>query len=449
MNVIDFNTKRHVNLDGYPLTEDGIALAFTAIHKNDLRYDHDRGRWYAWTGTIWREERTRLAFDWVRTTCRDIGERQDGADEKILQFLGRASTASAVEKFAQADRAFAVRSDIWDCDPYLLGTPGGVVDLRTGQMLPPRRDHYITKSTAVAPSKSANCPLWLKFVGEVTKGDAGLVNFLQDYSGYTLTGDTREHALFFGYGPGGNGKGVLMNTLSKLMGDYCRIVPMETFTASNSDRHPTDIAMLHGARMACAVETEEGRAWAETKIKTLTGGDKVSARFMRQDFFEFTPQFKLMLIGNHKPILRDVGESTRRRFNMVELNHQPLVKDLELESKLKTEWPEILRWMIDGCLNWQRNGLQRPEVVRNATEQYFTEQDVIKRWIEDECEKDKNLADTFPRLFGSWKEHAEINGDQVGTSRWFSKQLERLGYTKIKDVCGIRGRGFQGIRLRD
>lgn len=240
-----------------------------------------------------------------------------------------------------------------------------------------------------------------------------------------------------------------MNTLSKLMGDYCRIVPMETFTASNSDRHPTDIAMLHGARMACAVETEEGRAWAETRIKTLTGGDKVSARFMRQDFFEFTPQFKLMLIGNHKPILRDVGESTRRRFNMVELNYQPLVKDLELESKLKKEWPEILRWMIDGCLKWQKNGLQRPGVVRNATEQYFTEQDVVSRWIGDECETGKNLSETFPRLFASWQEHATINGDQVGNSKWFSSQLERLGCTKIKDAFGIRGRGFRGIKLKE
>jgi putative DNA primase/helicase len=195
-NVIELNSfKRTIppedvirELSESTITEDSIALAFTAIHKHDLRYDHDRGRWYAWNGVIWREERTRLAFDWVRTTCREIGDRQSIADEKILAFLGRASTAGAVEKFAQSAREFAVTSDIWDCDPYLLGTPGGVVDLRTGKMLPLRRDHYITKSVAVVPASSADCPLWLKFVGEVTKQDDDLVNFLQDYSGYTLTG---------------------------------------------------------------------------------------------------------------------------------------------------------------------------------------------------------------------------------------------------------------------
>jgi putative DNA primase/helicase len=146
--------------------------------------------------------------------------------------------------------------------------------------------------------------------------------------------------------------------------------------------------------------------------------------------------------------LRDVGESTRRRFNLINFDYQPPVKDLKLEKKLRAEWSGILRWMINGCLDWQRNGLQRPDIVRGATELYFAEQDIVARWIEDECERGRNLSETNERLFAGWKEYAETNGDQVGTKKWFLAQLGRLGYTSIKDVFGIRGRGFLGLKLR-
>jgi hypothetical protein len=179
-----------------------------------------------------------------------------------------------VEAFARADPQLAVTAEIWDRDPWLLGTPGGTVDLRTGELRTARREDFITKQTGAAP-EPGEPRRWLQFLREATAGDSELVRFLQQVAGYCLTGSTREHSLFFIYGPGGNGKSVFLNLLNYVLGDYATTAAMETFTASKHDRHPTDLAMLNGARLVSASETEEGRAWAESRIKQLTGGDKI------------------------------------------------------------------------------------------------------------------------------------------------------------------------------
>ncbi len=429
------------------LTEDGIARVFARRHQDTLRYCHSSGCWHQWTGYAWRPERTRLAFSWSRDICRELVTTSSDVSDKIKATLAKASTAAAIERFAQADRAFAVTSEIWDRDDFLLGTPSGTLDLRTGEIHKPTREDYITTLTAVAPSIAPDCPRWLAFLEESTGGDADLIRFLRAWCGYTLTGITREHALLFIYGPGGNGKSVFLNTVAGILGEYAKIASMETFTASQSDRHPTDLAMLRGARMVCASETEEGRAWAETRIKQLTGGDPISARFMRQDFFTFTPRFKLAVIGNHKPVLRNVDEAARRRFNVVPFILKPQTPDRELEAKLRDEWPDIFRWMIEGCLDWQRNGLIRPQSVIEATVEYFTEQDSVRQWIEEHCRTGgRDIADTMSNLFRSWSDYAAANGEKPGTTKWLSQTLIRHGCEPVRDTPGHRNkRGFLGI----
>jgi putative DNA primase/helicase len=425
------------------VTEDSAAQQFVEDRGADLRHCHSHGAWFRWNGVRWEQDKSGLAFHWARILARRLAEDQD---ERKRYITSKTSFAAGVERFAKHDPKVAVTMDHWDRAPWLLGTPGGTVDLRNGMLRPSSRDDGITKVTLVAPS-ATGCPLWLKFLDEATGNDAELIRFLQQWCGYCLTGVTREHALVFVYGTGGNGKGVFLNVLMSILKDYAATSAMETFTASSSDKHPTDLAMLRGARLVTASETEEGRAWAEARIKALTGGDRISARFMRQDFFEYTPNFKLMVIGNHKPTLHNVDEAARRRFNIVPFIRKPAVPDRELERRLRSEAPAILQWMIDGCLDWQRNGLVRPKCVVEATEQYFSDQDLFKHWLEDECicepgNVDRSTASSV--LYKSWSDYAKAAGSKSGTTSTFKDNMIAAGF---KFYRGMKAREFIGISL--
>ena len=269
------------------ITEGSVADAFTHEHRDRLRYDHHAGKWFLWDGGRWRREETKLAYRWAHQRAKILAAVADSA--KTIISAGRASFAGGVEQLAQSDRTFAVTSEIWDRDPWLLGTPAGTLDLRTGEMREAVREDYISKTSAVAPANSPDCPRWINFLKQTCNADTGLIRFLQQWYGYSLTGSIQEHALLFVHGPGGNGKGVWLNTVSNILGDYCRTAAMDTFTASKHDRHPTDLAALKGARMVCASETEEGRAWSEVRIKQLTGGDRIAARFMRPGLLRVQP----------------------------------------------------------------------------------------------------------------------------------------------------------------
>jgi putative DNA primase/helicase len=360
--------------------------------------------------------------------------------------LASAKTVAAVERLAKADRWLAATVDQWDADPWLLNTPTGVVDLQTGKSRQHRHHDHMTKLTGVAPDASCPIATWLEFLNRIMGGNSDLVAFVQRLAGYALTGLTREHALFFLFGTGANGKTTFVNAITSCLGDYHRTAPIETFTDSKNERHPTDLASLRGARLVTAVETEEGRRWAESKIKALTGGDKIAARFMRQDFFEYAPQFKLVIAGNHKPGLRSVDEAIRRRFNLIPFTITiPLgERDEKLSDKFRNELPGILAWMIQGCLEWQTKGLAAPEEVKSATAAYLEAEDAITTWIDDCCQHDANAWEKTAALFASWTAWAEKAGEYVGSRKRFAERLEARG---IMPVRRRDGRGFIGLRL--
>ncbi len=428
------------------VTEDEAALRFADLYRTRLRYCFSHGAWFEWTGSIWRRNNVGLAFDWARQLARRLAAEEP---DKVRYVTSKTAFAAGVERFCRSDEAFRVEAEHWDRDPLLLGTPGGTVDLRTGILGPADPVDAITKSVAVVPAETAACPTWLRFLDESTGGDAGLARFLAQWAGYSLTGDTREHALVFVFGAGGNGKSVFVDTLGGILGDYAVTAAMETFVAANHDRHSTEVAMLRGARLVTASETEEGRAWAETRIKSLTGGDPVTARFMRQDNFTFRPAFKLLFVGNFKPVLRNVDDANRRRFNLVPFTRKPAVPDRLLEEKLKAEWPGILRWAIDGCLDWQRHGLVRPAVVTDATRDYFEAQDTFGAWLAEECDIEPGntwKSATSAELFTAWSEYADAAGERTGTRKSFADLLEKRGLASHKGGKGVRT--FRGIRLR-
>ncbi|WP_245903476.1 phage/plasmid primase, P4 family [Humitalea rosea] len=408
--------------DDIELTEDGVARVFEERHRDLFRFCEDTGQWLQWSGTHWATAMRGVAFTWARDLVRQMNRT---ADFKGRAITGKASFAGAVETYAKRG-AMAIKAEALDRDTFLLGTPGGTVDLRTGILRPASPAEFITKTTAVAPAWGPPPATWLMFLDDATSKDAGLIEFLRRWCGYALTGDIREHALLFGYGPGGNGKSVFLNTVSGIMGDYATTATMDAFTASQNDKHTTDMAMLRGARLVTASETEEGRAWAETRIKQMTGGDPVTARFMRQDNFTFRPQFKLTIVGNHKPVLKNVDDAARRRFNIVPFVHKPASPDRQLEEKLKAEWPAILRWMIEGCLAWQRDGLTKPAVVAAATAEYFDAQDAFGQWLAECCDIDPTPSTKPGALLNSFIAWCQRNGEQQPNRNKMRGMLERV-----------------------
>ena len=426
-----------------PIAEDLIALAFAERHAHELRYVAARARWMHYDGTRWVQDDTLHAFDRARAICREIALDCD----KPASAVASAATVAAVERLAKADRRLAATAAQWDANDWLLNTgddeTAATFDLRTGDSRPPDPLDYITKKTACrcAPPGTPH-PLWTSFLDRVTDGNVELQNFLQRYIGYCCTGFTSEHVFVFAYGTGANGKSTFINTIAKIFGDYATVADMSTFIASSNERHPTDLAKLVGARLVVAQETQKGRRWDETKIKALTGGDKITARFMRQDFFDFVPTFKLFICGNHKPRLSSVDEAIRRRLLLVPFTVQiPLAeRDPELMQKLEAEWPAILRWCIDGCLEWQRMGLQPPAIVRDATDAYFADQDTLQQWLDDCTEDGGEFA--FSRtteLFASWKAWCENRNSKPGSAQALSEALVDRGFVKKRNNVGQQG----------
>jgi putative DNA primase/helicase len=312
-------------------------------------------------------------------------------------------------------------------------------NLQTGEYHDGYPEEYITKSVAVVPEK-IETPLWDAFLNKVTGGDTELQSYLQRAAGYSLSGITSEHAMFFLYGTGANGKSVFIDTLAAIWHDYAAVAPMTAFVAGNFDQHPTDLAMLHGVRLVVANETESGRHWAEARIKLITGGGKISARFMRADFFTYTPQFKLWIVGNHKPSLKSVDEAIRRRFNLIPftVTIPPKERDKDLFEKLKPEWPGILQWANDGFLEWRKHGLAPPKAVLDATDQYLADEDSFAHWLEEKCIVGKGLQRAAGDLWGSYKAWCDINNEFAGSQKSFGHEMEKRGYK--------RGRN-QGVRF--
>lgn len=426
-------------------SETSIAARFVEQHGINLLYVAKWGRWLRWSGTRWVQDDTLQVFDISRSVCREVAFNIESPTRKAT--VTKAATVAAVERLAKADRSIAATVDQFDADNWLLNTPGGLIDLRTGERRSCDRHAYCTKITAVEPG--GQCPNWHAFLDRVTNNNPDLMKFLQKMAGYCLTGITSEHALFFAYGTGANGKSVFLNTLAGLLGDYASIAPMELLMAVHSDRHPTEIASLRGARLVTAIETEEGRQWAEAKIKNLTGGDPISARFMRQDAFEFVPQFKLIVAGNHKPALRSVDEAIRRRLHLIPfgVTIPEEERDVDLPERLKAEWPGIMSWAIDGALAWRGERLKPPPVVRNATVEYLETEDATAQWIEDRCNIYASAFASIGELYGSWKSWAEEAGEFVGSKKRLSQQLEDRGYLRGREG-GTGVRGFSGLMVK-
>ena len=423
------------------LTEDACALEWSRRHPH-WRYTAAFNHWHEFDdqAALWVHDNRLKHMTLARELVREI------APEK----LHKAASVAGVVSLARSNQGVSMTADQWDADPWLLGTPGSVIDLRNGEPVSDPMPCYITRQTAVALApKGTPIPIWFAFLARITRHDPELIPYLQRIAGYALTGSDREQCLFFPYGPGGNGKGVFMNTVTSIIGDYAHVGSGDLLLAANGERHPTDMASLRGRRFVTASELRPGARWDEQRLKSLTGGDPVTARFMRQDEFTFRPQFTLMVAGNHRPSFSGVDEAIRRRLRLIPFTQviPDADRDLSLPEKLRAEWSGILRWMVEGCIDWQREGLPTPQSVIEASAAYLEAEDSLGQWITDRLHQhDPRMMVMTPRkvLFDDWLWWADINGGPKWTAKSFYLALEERGYTQT----ARRGdRGFKYIAL--
>jgi putative DNA primase/helicase len=402
-------------------TEHSVALAFRSEYRDKLVYDHHTQKWLIWDGKCWILDSKRL----VQSFCRKVATLT--SDNKSAQ---RISFVRGVESFSQSDPAFARHSGEFDADNYLLNTQDGVIDLRTGEVRPHDPQLMITNITPVSIGRDYGTR-FPQFLKEITMDDLELEKFLQVSLGATLSGAIEDHWLMFWRGSGRNGKNTLGDAVANVLGTYARKIPSTVLMKTKHEGHPTEIAQLKGCRMAVASEVEATAFWSESKMKELTGDEMLSARFMRGDFFNFKKTFKFLIYGNHRPRLSSIDEAIRSRIKIVwfkaDFSKNP---DPNLPAKLREEYQNILRWLIDGHLEWYRNGKRLPkcQAVEDELDDYLEAQATVENWIDEYL--DSGFLVTWTKastLYESYKQWKESRGEQaVSQTVWADAMMSRF-----------------------
>ena len=445
------------------VTPDGVARALAEQQAGRLRYCHDAGAWFVWDGALWRRDRTGAVLAMIREIARERGTDPGGLTARAS---GTAAFITGAERFARGEPALAVTAEAWNADPFLLGTPAGPVDLRTGAARPAEPGDGLDHATAVAPADAgaaAACPLWHRFLAESFGGDAALIGFVQRFCGYALTGSVAEHALLYGWGTGGNGKSVFLNTVLHLLGDYARPAALATLVSSDGARHGADVDALRRARLVGVAESDGG--WNERRLKLLSGGDALAVPSAAPGGTgRGSPRMdrttaKLLIMGNQPPAITGVDEAVRRRLRVVPFQHRPARPDRDLEAKLRDESPGILRWMVDGCLAWQADGLGAPSAVREATDDALDAQDLVAQFITERCLRfppGSPRTVTAAALYAAWCRWAEAAGEPAGSQRALAMGLACHGFirdrtqtTRLYRRLGLREDPAEGIAGRD
>jgi P4 family phage/plasmid primase-like protien len=419
-----------------------------------IRRVPDLAKWLAFDGHVWREDLQYAVPQLARKLCVQTanhvidmaeGDKAKRAAEAQARAICSRRQLDAMLGLAEHDSRLVIRTDELDTDPDLLGTPVGVLNLRTAELLPADPSRFVTRQTAVA-MRPDPCPRWAAFLKDLTGGDGELEAYLQRLAGYALTGHTIEHTLVFIWGPGGNGKSTFLDVLEALLGGYATTASMSVFTSSKYERHPTELAGLAFARLVIAQELKEGDTWDEQRIKALTGGDRVKARFMRQDEFTFLPKFKLLFAGNGKPRLATMDEALRRRLHMVPCTHQPAKKDPKLKGHLlSAELPGILAWAVQGAQAWYKQGLCPPAAVLAETEDYLSEHDPVTRWLAERCVVAAGVSAPVADLYDSWAGWCGDSGEVCGSVKAFSVKLSNRGYRRGRTGAS---RLFVGLEVK-
>lgn len=439
------------------LFDSDIANATRFANKfcTGVLYTPERG-WLIWGAARWEIDHgfvMELAKDTARLIFDEVKMSAPGQQKAVFGWARqsqRAERLRAMLFLAQSEPGISARWSEFDSDPWLLACSNGTVDLRTGTLRPADRSDKLSRLVPIDFDPEATCSAWDLFLERV-QPDPNVRGFLQRAIGYTLTGSTAEQCLFFLYGSGANGKSVLIEVLSALLGEHAVAASFDSFAGRNAGGIPNDIARLAGARLVTVSEVEDGTRLREVLIKDLTGGDTIPARFLHHEYFDFRPIFKLWVRGNHKPQIRGTDEGIWRRIRLIEFPVQipEAERDPRLFEKLRSELPGILAWAVRGCLEWQRLGLSPPETVKQATRAYRDEMDVIGNFLAECCELEPNATVGAAELYESYSAWCHANGHGELSQTRFGGSLAERGFTRQRASNG-RHRGrfiYRGLSL--
>jgi P4 family phage/plasmid primase-like protien len=436
-------------------TDLGNARRLVKRYGKNIRYCPKWGSWLCWDGKRWREDETGAIYRLAKRTVRSIGaEAAKADDDNEVKALLKWALISEDKKrivdmiaLAWSEPGIPVETGQLNANPWLLNCQNGTVDLKTGELLPHRQEDLITKLAPVVYDLAAECPKWNAFLHRIMDGNADLVRFLQRAAGYALTGDVSEHAMLFFYGTGRNGKGTFLEAFLAILGDYATTVDASLLAAKRNDDHPTGLTDLDGCRFVATQEVEDGRRMAEALVKKLTGGDRIKARRMRENFYEFDPVHKLFLAANHKPEIRGTDEGIWSRIMLVPFTVfiPPAERIRNLKNLLvKEEGPGILAWAVRGCLEWQERGLNPPATVADATREYRSAQDVLAGFLAEHCVVNPAHKVKATPLYARYKAWAELAGEFVMPQRKFGVAMTERGFTRDKDSVIV----YRGLDLR-
>lgn len=438
------------------LTDIGNAERFVKCHGQDLRYVHAWKRWLTWDGKRWNENAPylvmRKAIDTVRGMYRDVADIYDDRERKeMLEHVKqseRKGRLDAMVSLAHDLEGIPVVPEDLDANPWLVNCANGTLDLQRGKVYRHRRENLLTKCIPVPFDPEATCPIWDRFLDQITNGNEELISFLQRAVGYSLTGSTEEHCLFVLYGTGRNGKSTFLNTVKTLFSDYGRQTAADTFMAKKNNGGPgDDVAALRGARFVTAIETEENQRLAEAMVKQLTGGDTILVRRLYENYFEYRPEFKVFLATNHKPAIRGTDHAIWKRIRLIPftVTISEEEKDTELPQKLESELAGIFAWAVRGCMDWKRNGLGVPEEILEATDAYRSEMDIIGGFISDCCIVNRLARVTAKAIYAEYGKWCDESGEKPITQRSLSNRLKERGFEIHRGTGGKRS--WLGIGL--
>lgn len=450
-------------------TDLGVAKLFAAEHRDLVRWCDQWSKWLVWDGMRWQIDHARGVEALAKETAESIWREIDAQVHKVAESVGSMlmrfghKTASArglsnILTLARSEQGVPIQPGELNRQPWLFNCANGTIDLQTGEIKPHDSADYLTVVCNRSYDPAAECPLWESSMDDIFGDDREMVEYVQRQLGYALVGKVFEHILPIWWGNGSNGKSLIVETLLHVLGDeYATKAPRDLLLARGGDHHPTELADLHGRRLVVASETDEGRKLAEGLVKEITGGDTIKARRMREDFWSFEPSHTVIMLTNHKPVVKGTDNGIWRRLRLVpftekfwdpakgEHGDERYRADERLAEKLQAEAVGILAWLVRGCIAWQRVGMNEPVDVRNATAEYRNEQDIIGDFLEEQCLIGSAYRIKASAIYSAYATWCEERGEYPKTGRAFGQAMTERNFSRVKSGPIW----YEGVALRE